>query len=121
MAQTGLKAFEDALKADVELQKRYEEALKGVTEASSFGEAVQKAAAELGYEVTLEEFEQAWAERQELDDAELESVAGGKVDYVDEWCLVDFHCYLALSHDRVDGVHNEACAGNYYCIIVYHH
>ena len=77
MAFTTPKAFEDTLKADEGLRRRYEETLKRVIEAgeaASDGEAMQRAAAQLGYELSLEELEQAWADMQQLDDAEDEFV-----------------------------------------------
>ena len=119
MEKKGLKVFEDALKADETLRQRYEEVLGGVTEAASDGEAMQKAAAELGYEITLEELEQAWAAGQELDEKELASVAGGLYENDDEWCVMIHSCYTVAFHDR-EGKAN-ACWSDYSCAVVYHH
>lgn len=132
MEKKGIKAFEAALKADETLHQKYEEALKGVTEAASDGEAMQKAAAELGYEITLEELEQAWAAGQELDESELASVAGGQSDH-SNWCLANWFCYTVAKHTDVpdeegpgnyqctkewlESSHTESCWSNYWCVI----
>ena len=128
MAEKGLKAFEEALKADEALRQRYEEALKGVTEAANDGEAIQKAAAQLGYELSLEELEQAWASSQELDESELTAVAGGQDQYSD-WCWVGWCCYTVVKHpDDIEddnekctkdfkvNNHTEACWSDYNCV-----
>lgn len=126
MAKTTLKAFEEALKADEALLARFEEALKGVTEAANDGEAVQKAAAQLGYELSMEDLEQAWAASQELDPTELEAVAGGQNEHSD-WCIGSWFCFTVMKHTDVPdtGVgcaepwarnnHTEACWGDYIC------
>lgn len=108
MAKTGLKTFEDALKADEALRARFEEALKNVTEAENDGEAIQEAAAALGYEISLEELEQAWADSQELDDAELDAVAGGQDEH-DDVCWYDYYCFGAWRHDDVPDEHHPRC------------
>ena len=97
MAQVGLKTFEEALKADEALRQRYEEALKDAVETSSGVEVIQGVAAELGFELSLEELEQALAACQELDDSELESVAGGgDIDY--EFCTIAYYCVVFFLH-----------------------
>lgn len=124
MEKKGLKVFEDALKADEALRQKFEEALKNVTGVSSDGEALQKAAAELGYEISLEELEQAWVAAQELDETELASVAGGgpaENNWRDDWCALNWFCYTLAHHEEVVGEHYEACWSDYYCSIVYHH
>lgn len=97
MAQVGLKAFEEALKADEALRRRYEEAIKDAMEASSGVEAIRGVAAELGFELSLEELEQTLAECQELDDSELESVAGGDED-IPEFCTLAYYCVVFFLH-----------------------
>ena len=127
MAQITNKEFEGILKADEGLRQRFEEALKAVTEAANDGEAIQKAAAQLGYELSLEELEQAWAAAQELDEAEMGAVTGGTQTKdghwtsEDDWCVANYFCYTAWSHDDVPGMHYESCWSNYYCAIFYHH
>ena len=73
-------AFEAALKENKELREKYEAAQKRIIEnkeAESDGEVLVKAAAEVGFTLTLEELERAMAQYQELNDEELEDVAGG--------------------------------------------
>ena len=136
MSNKGLKAFEAALKADEGLRRKYEEALSGITEAACDGEAMQKAAAQLGFEVTLEELERAWASSQELDVSELSTVAGGQ-SYYQNRCLVGWCCYTVVKHpDDIPDVdqygskvgsyecskalletfHTEACWSDYNCV-----
>ena len=73
MAQMTLKEFEETIKADEALRQRYEEALRGARDV----EDVLKAVAQLGFELSRSELEQAWADAQQLDNAELDAVAGG--------------------------------------------
>lgn len=133
MAKVTVREFEAALKADEALRQRFEEALKGVTRVANDGEAIQMVAAELGYELSLEELEQAWAAAQELDGAEMDAVAGGRTTFVgrttfdghstkhDDWCMMDYFCYTILQHDEVKGQHYESCWSDYYCAVAYHH
>ena len=129
MGKKGLKALEEALKADESLRQKYEEALKGVTGAASDGEVMQKAAAQLGYEVSLVELEQACAKTQKLDAAELDAVAGGQDQYQD-YCFAMWCCYTVTRHPDIpdepndpgcprmysDKSHTESCLSNYNCI-----
>lgn len=121
MAQQGLKAFQDALKADEDLQRRFEEAFWGITDAANDGEAVQKAAAQLGYELSLEELEQAWVEAQELDDVELDAVAGGQ-DTFNDACWFGWCCHALWRHPDIpdDAQHTEVCWSNYICLASSH-
>lgn len=128
MSDKGLEAFEAALKADEELRTKFEEALRAATDARSDGEAMQRAAAQLGFEVMLEELERAWAGAQELDVSELGAVAGGQSDY-QNWCLIGWCCYTVVKHpddipDRgrgcekyyVEKNHTESCWSDYNCV-----
>lgn len=126
MATKGIKAFEDALKADEGLKQRYGEALEaiaGAGKATSDGEAMQMAAAELGFEIPLEELEQAWASLQELDDSELESVVGGNRQTLEDEYGHDFFCY-GIWHCAIVSMHTEckdisvACWSDWKCAIV---
>ena len=84
MGNTGLKMFEDALAADSELRDKYQEILDRVIAeggAKNDGEVIQKVAAELGYEVSLEELERTWADAQELDEAERRKQHGTHRDH----------------------------------------
>ncbi len=124
MEKKGIKTFEEDLKTDETLRRKYEEALKNVTGVSNDCEAMQKAAAQLGYEISIEELEQAWASSQKLDETELATVAGGGPDENyghEDWCLWNFACYVPTRHEDVVGEHYEACLYDYYCLIAVHH
>ena len=78
-----LLKFQEALKNDPEKKKKYDEIIKRIDEeksAENDGEAVGKAAGELGFDVSQKEVEHALFEKQEGEDDELDRVAGGK------WC-----------------------------------
>ena len=110
------KAFEAALQADEALQKRYEAALKEVDikEASCDGEVIRQAAAKVGYDIPLEELEQAWAAVQEMDESEFTAVTGGargqdEDEYLhDHVCWVGWHCFVAMMHTESED-HMCAC------------
>ena len=88
-----IKAFEAALKENKELQEKFAAAQKRIMEnkeASSNGEVLVKAAAEIGYTLTMAELERAFAQIQELNDEELGQVAGG-LDYS---CLGVYCCFV---------------------------
>ena len=73
------KLIEDT-KADKELAEKFKAATEriGKENASlSKNEVFVKAAAELGYTVNLAELERAEAQKKELSDEEIDSVAGG--------------------------------------------
>lgn len=120
MTDKGLKAFEDAFKNDEALRRRFEEALEDVAEAANDGEAMVKAAAQLGYEISLEELERAWADAQELDSAELEAVAGGGINTGEDeyghdwWCFTAWHCYTATLHTKTNSMMVN-CWSDYLC------
>ena len=117
-------------------------------EAECDGEALLKAAAALGYTITLDEQDRAAAELEAVDDEELSKVAGGMhptIDVpIDEWCMSDYDCFSSWHTNREDEEgHNEwcltgwhctvatlhsdteskevACFSNYLCAVVYHH
>lgn len=75
-----LLKFQEMLKNDPEKLKAYDEAVEKLTKEKSVvleAEAAQKAAKELGYELSIEELTRVFAEKQDLDDDELDEVAGG--------------------------------------------
>ena len=89
-----IKAFEAALKEDKDLRETYEAALKRISknkEASSDGEALVKAAAEVGFPLTMDALERKQAENEELSDHDLEMVSGGTTSS-DTFCWVDYSC-----------------------------
>jgi predicted ribosomally synthesized peptide with nif11-like leader len=108
-------AFEAALKENKELQEKFEAAAKRIVEnkeASSDSEVLVKAAAEIGFTLTMEELERAFAQIQELNEEELENVAGGAAAKNDDWCAFSHHCYIAFLH-TYDGSTTAACWDNY--------
>lgn len=105
--------FEEKLKNNEESKKKYEATLKRILDeksAKSDGEAVQKAAKEIGFDLSKEEIERAFAAKQEMPDDELDKVAGG-------WCVFDHSCYLAACHDK-EVSEKDACAWDYICFSI---
>ena len=112
-------AFEAALKENKERQEKFEAAAKRIVEnkeASSDGEMLVKAAAEIGFTLTLEELERAFAQMQELNEEELGNVAGG-VSNTDSLCWKDYSCSFVYHHDSTDK--DDFCAYNYFCIFAF--
>lgn len=132
-----LEEFEAALEADPEKGKAFEEALVGMKkdEVTSEAEAFSKAASAVGFQISPEEIERAYAARMEIDDSELESVVGA-VDVDDDpsrsaWdslgedpighdnkCDVAWHCYYFALHTseantRTTCFSDYLCNGNY--------
>ncbi|MGN0693046.1 MAG: Nif11-like leader peptide family RiPP precursor [Oscillospiraceae bacterium] len=74
-----LTRMEEALRSDEELRKKLEEACRRIAEAGEAkndGEIMMKAAAELGFSITIEDLERAKAASEELSDDEMDKVAG---------------------------------------------
>ena len=112
-----IKAFETALKEDKDLRETYEAALERIVEnkeASSDGEVMVKAAAEVGFTLTEAELERAMAQAQELSDEDLEQVSGGSKEGEWVWCLDIFYCFAVAVPG--DGDPGAACWSNYHCI-----
>ena len=65
-------------KLDVEIKR-----IADAGEAENDGEAMVKAAAALGYTITIEELERATADLEKLDDDELDAAGGGIFDGCD--------------------------------------
>ena len=89
-----LLAFENALKESKELQKAFETAKKRIVEnkeADGDSEMLVKAAAEIGFTLTVAEVERVIAETQELSDEDLAKVAGGEF-HLENWCRLDYNC-----------------------------
>lgn len=119
MSETGIKAFEAALKESEELQQQFQDAMKRVAESgekSHEQEVIVAAASELGFEFTVEELDRSRAEAQELDDAELEAVAGGSggpgcgsvydepedEHGHDNSCVTLWHCHAITLHTQTN-------------------
>ncbi len=106
--------FEEALKTK-EKREAYEAALKKIAEeksAKSDGEAIQKAAKELGFDISMEDLERNYASKQEVEDEELDAVAGG-------WCWKSHGCHYVISHSKeID--ETEDCFSEYICLNSYY-
>ena len=112
-------AFEAALKESKELQEKYAAAQKRISEAkeaSSDGELIVKAAAEIGFTLTVAELERALAQVEELNEEELGNVSGGAAT-AEALCLYDYYCYTAYMHDN-DGKKDRPCWSDYYCVAI---
>ena len=104
--------FEEALKTK-ENKEKFEAALKKIAEektAKNDGEALQKAAKELGFDLSLEELEHSLAEKQEMPDEELDKVAGGS-------CGISYGCAIAWKHDSKQDK-SQDCFYDYNCVLV---
>ena len=112
-------AFEAALKESEELQEKLLAAQKRIVEnkeASSESEVLVKAAAEVGYTLTIAEVERAIAQNQELSEEELENVSGGLFLLGDDWCWTDYRCIFLFKGNRFfDGIidMNRDCTQNF--------
>ena len=115
--------FEEALRTDPEKQKAFEKALEKIAEEKSVeseSEAFVKAAKELGFDLTIEEIERSFAEKQEMGDDELDEVAGGKWCWKDHDCVCIYHVkeecsngtLCTLNHTLCDAAGH--CGSNYY-------
>lgn len=130
---TELNRLEEALRNDTELQKKFEETRKRIAEsgeAKNDGEVMVKAAAELGFSITIEDLERAKAAAEELNEDALDMVAGGgyvRVDMCsednrghDNWCLTLWHCDVITLHTETT-THEESCFSNYICDTISSH
>jgi predicted ribosomally synthesized peptide with nif11-like leader len=116
-----IQAFEAALAENKELHEKYEAALKRIVEnkeAANDGEALVKAAAEVGFTVTMAELERSVAQNQELSDDDLEMVSGGCDcnDHRGE-CFYDYSCTLAFKHGST--CKTDECFYDYRCNEIY--
>ena len=124
---TELNRLEEALRSDEELQKKLKEACKRIAEsgeAKNDGEIMVKAAAELGFSITMEDLERAKATSEELSDDELDNVAGGH--YTDDEygnsgaCFANYHCHGITRHTDSSSEHT-ACWSSYLCLTIVEH
>jgi hypothetical protein len=96
-------AFEAALKENRELLEKFEAAKKRIVEnkeATNDAEILVKAAAEVDFSLTVAEVERSIAEMQELNEEDLEKIAGG----------VDSSFPGDVSYNIKDG-----CSSVYFC------
>ena len=99
------------------------------------GEVMVRAAASLGYEISLAEIERMAAESEKLELGEMEKIAGGNCDK--DWdcnfdyqgchdehglhhiCVVTWHCLTAFMHTESED-HQNVCFSDYSCLLAYH-
>ena len=131
-----LKRFENDLKGSEELRKKLDETaarLKNEGQVKSDGELLVAAAKEMGYDFSIADLEKSTAEAEPLDQAEMESVAGGagwrcgqfylfNGDLEDEhghdtWCVTLWHCLSATLHTEANET-EASCWSNYKCWFV---
>ena len=127
---TELTRMEEALRSDEELRQKLEEACKKIAEsgeAKNDGEIMVKAAAELGYSITIEELERASASAEELSEEELNSVSGGEWALAwegedeyghDRYCVSVWHCNTITLHTNSKDK-AVSCFADYFCGFVY--
>lgn len=117
--------MERDLNGQPELKEKLETEIKRIAEAGeaeSEGEVMVKAAAALGYSITLEELERTAADLEKLDDDELD--AAGGIDGVgkdekgrDLFCVANYHCYTVLKHSETTATF-VACWKDNRCVLI---
>lgn len=123
--------MKEALSGDEALMKKYEETVNRILssgEAANDGEVIVKAAAELGFDISIEDLERAIAEQEQLSDNDLENIAGGgglTDEYGhDDFCVTIWHCYVVTAHTetntKITDSHKEACLVNFGCYGIFH-
>ena len=95
-----LEKFKSDIEASDELAARYRELAEGIAASDgelSPAEVQVRAAAELGYDLDIVELEMAAADGAELNDAELEHMAGGDLSYT-----TPSGCHNAIQEGKVE-------------------
>ena len=119
-----IQRLERDLNERPELKEKLDAEFKRIAEAKEAkndGEAMVKAAASLGYTITVEELDRAAADLEKLDDDELEAAGGDKMmdeEGRDGTCTLSWHCFTVLKHTEVKAT-NVACWEDYTCAAVY--
>ena len=118
-----------------QLQEKLDTEIKRIAEAGeaqSDGEAMVKAAAALGYTITIEELERSIADLEKLDDDELDASGGNVLKVIDQH-LSDKSKKAAEAKRRNCGHHKEAayskdehnhdgsCTLSWHCSIAWEH
>ena len=109
--------FEEAMEKNPEMQKEYEDNLKKIIEtktAKSVGEAIYLAVKEMGFDISMEELERNFADKQELEDDELDKEAGGGGGNP---CWFNDGCFTVINHSGGQDK-EEACWSDYNCVFV---
>ena len=132
--------LERDLTEQTELGKKLDAEIKRIAaagEAECDGEAMVKAAAALGYTITMEELERSAADLEMLEDDELEAAGGAGIRRPpqrqpnqsstmkpaeddkghDSLCYRTWHCFINFLHTETKS-ENVACWANYFCIAI---
>ncbi len=123
------RRFEEDLKKDPELRKKYDEAIQNldISQLKSDGEIIARAASQLGYDISVAELERAHAAMQEVDPDEMEHITGGADNPLykpmeGDLCLVDYNCIGCYQKRHIDGDnHNEWCYASWHCYTAFMH
>ena len=93
-----MERLEQDLSASPELRDKLAKARERIAaegQVKNDVEIFEKAAAELGYQITAAEVERFYAEKSEVDDSGLEMVAGGYQNWPDKGgCGIDYYCIV---------------------------
>ena len=109
------------LNASKALRDKLSDTEKRIVEESgeqSSMKTLEKAAQELGYDVTAAELERYKASTEEINPESLQYVTGGADSDGPNWCWYDHACLATWKHD--DKVDDPVCAADYYCYLVFH-
>ena len=118
--------LEKDLNASEELREKLNLEIERIAksgEAKCDGEVMVKAAAALGYQLSISELEQAQAEMQELDLEEMDAVAGGfDENRQGEECFADYTCMCNWNTKNEDeNGHNAWCVTVWHCHVISMH
>ena len=121
-----LLRLERDLNEQPELKEKLNTDCRRIAEAGDAecdGEVLVKAAAALGYTISLEELERLTAAAQELDPDEMNAAAGWRISGEDEkghenWCLTAWHCFTATLHTEAKE-RFAACWKDWDCFFVH--
>lgn len=114
------KDFEAMLRSDEAKAAEYKRALESAKEngAKSDSEALSMAAAAVGADLAPEQVEQFFAGCLEVNDDDLEFVAGGAQGNPLEACVLVDYCFTVLIHDSDNDSKQMPCWNDYTCIAV---
>lgn len=114
------KQFDSDMAASQELVEQYNQITRRIIEeksADSDADIAIKAAAELGYTITVADLERARAQSESMDVDEMEAVAGGV-----EVCWKDYTCVVAYETvTKDDDGHDFMCVASWHCLTAFMH
>jgi len=115
-----LKEFNKILKENHELNEKLKKAKANLNSDGNFADALSKIALDQGYDVPASEFSLGEISSKELDDSELEAVAGGNsfIDYQKDGCkndFVDTDCFWSDWCDYLSNAYHyqSICKGDF--------